>query len=648
LGTALNSITDIATGSSFIINTLFEKFNLNGACLFIFADGGECQIMASIGIFDNPAQRRQLMQVIADRNSSIVFPNSAILVNPNVEFLIPLIASAREIGGICLSPKTTKQRYSSDDLFLIQGLAPVVAISLRSWILIAADIAERKRTEEILRNAAEEWQTTFDSIPTPVSLQSRDFKILRINKAYAELFNIKPEEITGKTCYQLVHQAEVPIPSCPHIKMLSTNESAIFELYHDTLEKYFEITVSPIKNSQDEIVASVHIMRDITQVKKSEEEKRMLREKAEISSRLASVGEMAAGIAHEINNPLTGVIGFSDMLLERELPPDMREQVEIIAEGSHRVADIIKRLLTFARQHKPLKAMVNINELIENTLNMRNYVLKTNNINVNIQCDKEMPLIAIDPGQIQQVFLNLVINAEYAMKKSDRPGQLNIVTEKIGEKVRVSFTDNGPGISPEIIRKLFQPFFTTKPVGEGTGLGLSLSRAIITEHGGTISVASELNKGTTFMIELPIIKIHVQNEFPDSETSSLIKENSKKTNILVVDDETTVQQFIKSALNLPEYSVETTGEPYEALRKIAANNYDLIVMDIRMPGMSGQELFEKIINDKPYISKNILFTTGDSANSEVKSFLQKYNLRSIDKPFDHQTLMKKIHEILER
>ncbi|NLL89725.1 MAG: response regulator, partial [Dehalococcoidales bacterium] len=141
---------------------------------------------------------------------------------------------------------------------------------------------------------------------------------------------------------------------------------------------------------------------------------------------------------------------------------------------------------------------------------------------------------------------------------------------------------------------------------------------------------------------------HVQNEFPDSETSSLIKENSKKTNILVVDDETTVQQFIKSALNLPEYSVETTGEPYEALRKIAANNYDLIVMDIRMPGMSGQELFEKIINDKPYISKNILFTTGDSANSEVKSFLQKYNLRSIDKPFDHQTLMKKIHEILER
>ena len=127
--------------------------------------------------------------------------------------------------------------------------------------------------------------------------------------------------------------------------------------------------------------------------------------------------------------------------------------------------------------------MVNINELIENTLNMRNYVLKTNNINVNIQYDKEMPLIAIDPGQIQQVFLNLVINAEYAMKKSGRPGQLNIVTEKSGKRCVYRLQIIWPGISPEIIRKLFQPFFTTKPVGEGTGLGLSLSRAIITEHG---------------------------------------------------------------------------------------------------------------------------------------------------------------------
>jgi CheY-like chemotaxis protein len=355
---------------------------------------------------------------------------------------------------------------------------------------------------------------------------------------------------------------------------------------------------------------------------------------------------MAAGIAHEINNPLTGVIGFSDMLLERDLPQDMKEQVEIIASGSRRVADIVKRLLTFARQHKPAKAMVNINELIENTLNMRNYVLKTFNIDVNIQYDKNIPLINIDPGQIQQVFLNLIINSEYSMKKSGKPGKLIITTEQIGDKIRISFSDNGLGISQDNIKRLFQPFFTTKPVGEGTGLGLSLSRSIITEHGGTIYVESELNKGATFIVELPVTQDYKRDNSIESSTLLQVKENAIKTNILVVDDEPTVRQFAKSTLNTSNYNVDITGNPYEAIQKIAANNYDLVIIDIRMPGMSGQELFERIINDKPYMSKKILFTTGDSANSEVKDFFQKYNLHSIGKPFDRRALESKIREVL--
>jgi CheY-like chemotaxis protein len=387
-------------------------------------------------------------------------------------------------------------------------------------------------------------------------------------------------------------------------------------------------------------------MRDITQVKKAEEEKHLLQEKAEISSRLASVGEMAAGIAHEINNPLTGVIGFSDMLMERKLPQDMREQVEIIADGSRRVADIVKRLLTFARQHKPVRAMVNINDLIANTLNMRSYVLKTNNINVITEYDETLPLITIDPGQIQQVFLNLIVNAEYSMKKTGKPGELRIKTKKLNDKITISFRDNGLGISEENMKRLFQPFFTTKPVGEGTGLGLSLSRSIIIEHSGTISVESELNEGATFQIELPITESYPEDESIESAPLLKTKENIKKIYVLIVDDEVTVRHFIKSILDNSDYVVDTTGDPYEALQKITINDYDVVILDIRMPGMSGQELFEKIVNDKPYMSKTILITTGDSANSEVKSFIQKYKLHFLSKPFSRQMLESKIREVL--
>jgi PAS domain S-box-containing protein len=636
LSSSLNSITDISTGSTLIVNILTERFNLDGACLLTTTKEGECNIVAATGSFNEEVQRKEIKSLLSNRNTHIIFPNSAVLVNPNIEFLIPLMADNKEIGYICLSSKITKQRYSSDDLFLIQGLAPVAAISLRSWILIADDIVERKRTEERLKQAADEWQITFDSIPMPVSLQSRDFKILRINKAYAELFNINPDDIIGKPCYQIVHQSDHPIPDCPHVKMLNTNNESTIEMHHDELGRYFEITVSPIKDSSDIIIGSVHIMRDITQVKK-----------AEISSRLASVGEMAAGIAHEINNPLTGVIGFSDMLMERELPQDMREQVEIIADGSRRVADIVKRLLTFARQNKPVRAMVNINDLIANTLNMRSYVLKTNNINVITEYDETLPLITIDPGQIQQVFLNLIVNAEYSMKKTGKPGELRIKTKKLNDKITISFRDNGLGISEENMKRLFQPFFTTKPVGEGTGLGLSLSRSIIIEHSGTISVESELNEGATFQIELPITESYPEDESIESAPLLKTKENIKKIYVLIVDDEVTVRHFIKSILDNSDYVVDTTGDPYEALQKITINDYDVVILDIRMPGMSGQELFERIVYKKPCLMKNTIITTGDSASIEVKEFLHKYKLQVITKPFDKSELESKIRELLD-
>jgi len=186
------------------------------------------------------------------------------------------------------------------------------------------------------------------------------------------------------------------------------------------------------------------------------------------------------------------------------LSPDVREQLQIIEDGSQRVKEIIKRMLTFARQSKPVKSLVDITELIENTLALRAYVLKTANIEVAKEYERDLPWLTIDASQMQQVFLNIIVNAEFAMKNSHGRGKLSVKVATVGDTLRITFSDDGPGMSKETLDKLFQPFFTTKEPGEGTGLGLSLSRSIILEHGGEIKAESEPGQGTIFTITLPI------------------------------------------------------------------------------------------------------------------------------------------------
>ncbi|WP_226846717.1 sensor histidine kinase [Dehalogenimonas etheniformans] len=242
---------------------------------------------------------------------------------------------------------------------------------------------------------------------------------------------------------------------------------------------------------------------------------------------------------------MTGVIGFSEMLMEQEVAPEIKEQLQIINDGSKRVKDIVKRMLTFARQAKPMKSRIDIHELIENTLEIRGYVLKTANIEVTRHYGEDLPWITVDPGQLQQVFLNLIVNAEYAMKQNQGfKGVLTISTRKAADKMILSFSDNGCGMSRETIGKLFQPFFTTKNPGEGTGLGLSVSRSIILEHGGEITVESRPGSGSTFTIELPISAEPEVIEETDPDNSGIPVSNVK-ARVMVIDDEPAVRSLIE-------------------------------------------------------------------------------------------------------
>ena len=247
------------------------------------------------------------------------------------------------------------------------------------------------------------------------------------------------------------------------------------------------------------------LFSDITERKRAEEERKELQQKAELNSRLASIGQMASGVAHEINNPLASVIALTEVLTQKDLPEAISEDVEIIHDAAQRIASIVNRLLTFARQQRPERTHVDINTVIQATLALRTHALETGHIKITSQLAPNLPRTMADAAQLQQVFLNIILNAESAMKSVNGKGNLLIKTKRINNMIRIWFTDDGPGIAKENLTRVFEPFFTTKEVGQGTGLGLSICHGIVAAHNGQIYAGGRLDRGATFIVELPVV-----------------------------------------------------------------------------------------------------------------------------------------------
>jgi PAS domain S-box-containing protein len=360
------------------------------------------------------------------------------------------------------------------------------------------DITERKQAEEAIKQAAEEWRGTFDSISDAISINSADFRLLRVNKTFADMYHVKPSQAIGKHCYKVTGERKEPVEGCPHQETLRTGKPAKSEFFVHEKGTYVEISTSPIFNKKGEVVGTVHITRDIT-AQKQQNERLMM------TDRLVSIGELAAGTAHELNNPLTSIIGFSQLLMEKDISDDIREDVKLIYNEAQRAASVTKNLLTFARKHTPVKQLSQINNIIEDVLKLRAYEHKLNGIEVKRQLAPDLPEIMVDYYQMQQVFLNIIINAEYFMTEAHKRGTLTITTKKQnGSTVRISIADDGPGIPQENLKRIFDPFFTTKEAGKGTGLGLSICHGIVAEHGGQIYARSQPGKGATIFVELPI------------------------------------------------------------------------------------------------------------------------------------------------
>jgi two-component system NtrC family sensor kinase len=353
------------------------------------------------------------------------------------------------------------------------------------------------------------------------------------------------------------------------------------------------------------------------------------------SEKLSGIGEFVAGVAHELNNPLTSVMGFSELLQRADTDPQHKRYLEMIHKSSLRCQKIVQNLLSFARRHKPERKLSSINELVEGAVEILHYQMRTSNIEVVSRLDPNLPKALVDPHQVQQVFLNIINNARQAIEAHQPEGCVRITTETSGQNIRVTFQDNGPGIPEAHLSKVFDPFFTTKEVGKGTGLGLSLCYGIIKDHGGAINICSKIGEGATFVIELPLAT-ETDTAREKAEAPATLASNGREgagKKVLVIDDEDAILQMVRETLSGHGYEVDIARDGESALRSLDRTDYDLTLCDWKMPGLNGQQVYERVRAANPVLAERMIFFTGDVINEKAQTFLRERKKVCLAKPF---------------
>jgi len=385
-------------------------------------------------------------------------------------------------------------------------------IETRFVHIYGLNITEKKLGEEALKDSEQnfknlyiEYNTFLNAIPDMLLVISPDLEILWGNSEAAKTFG-KEKLVPHSKCYHTICDLDKPYKNCPALKAFSTGKIETHQLSTGD-NCFFDVKVNPIKDEDGKIVKAIIVASDIT-------EKITLQKEAMRASHLASIGELAAGVAHEINNPTTGIIYYAQILSDK-LEEDSKEHYiskEIITEGE-RIASIVKGLLSFARGGTREKFNVHIKEIFSSSIELTMSQMKKDGIEIKVHIPDELPSIYAQPNQMQQVFLNLLSNSRYALNKKfpsfHKEKKLSVSAEEIKKKndnyVKIQFYDSGCGISSEIIDKVMDPFFTSKPLGEGTGLGLSISYGIISDHNGNIKIESVENEYTKIIITLPLL-----------------------------------------------------------------------------------------------------------------------------------------------
>ncbi len=406
------------------------------------------------------------------------------------------------------------------------------------------------------------------------------------------------------------------------------------------------------------------LIRDVSERKKIDDQSRDLYQQLLQAEKMAALGQTISGVAHELNNPLATILSWAERLSEKAKDETVRRGVGVILGESERAARIVRNLLTFARKRQSTRSLIDLNQVVRETLTLRSYEQRVTNIEVITALASGLPQVFADAHQIQQVLLNLVINAEQAMVAANGHGTLVIRTWHDVERdsVALEVSDDGPGVPAEVQTKIFDPFFTTKDVGKGTGLGLTVAYAIVQEHGGRIRVQSSAvepigpatrheggvdtgHLGASFVVELP-----VSGGEPAAKKARTIDAPSMEAVrgalVLLVEDERALADAVGEALRDAGLKVDHAGDGEEALAHVRQNTYDLVICDLKMPKVDGKMLYRAIAAATPALARRVIFVTGDVAGTDAERFLEDSGCRWLAKPFRLGDLLRAVRETL--
>jgi PAS domain S-box-containing protein len=497
--------------------------------------------------------------------------------------------------------------------------------------------------------------TLLESVECGILLFGAGGEVWAVNDRFAEIFGVEAERLRDASNLEQIVERIAP-------QFLDGNAVAARwrqrfrsgEAFWDELElakpekRIVERYARPGLDRYKQPLGWIEIHRDITS-------SRHIESRLFHNERLAALGQMVSGIAHELNNALTSVFGYAQLVRKRTRGFEWEAETRYILEESEHARRIARNLLLFARGSEGERTRVNLNEIVKRTVDMRAHELRLENISVELDLDEHLAEAVADAAQIQQGLLNLILNAEQAILQTKSSGHVWIRTRSVSPgRIALEVADDGPGVPPEVVSRIFDPFFTTKPAGVGTGLGLSILYGIVHQHGGEVSVENRPGGGALFTVELPsAANLSASEARPYLIGASISgdvtgKAKTRGSRILVVEDEPTIANLIADVLREEGHSVDTVLDSREGLDLALTRPYDLVICDLRMPHLDGRAFYRQLATSENPLQHRLVFVTGDTLAPRTLDFLRKCGLPYVAKPFLVEELKEAVARSLDK